>query len=465
MFSSFYGKCKEFFSVKSLPSATVTDSEEQIFDQEQVQSLESMGFAKVEVLLALREAKGNVHIACEYLLTGLPQNDQLPTTVETIPECPDHYADCITTKDKLQWIESPQGQLLLKQRPILLEFYCNGQLKRMINNRHWDKRLLEWLQPSTTDKKLEKQLTIPRRKKKRTNLWFNAPLSTVPANIYFQKHLQNQQPVPLSSKYELLVDGYCIFKNIIPLNIITAANAAIDGYLSDHFTEQRRLKAIGEKKEDPTNIDAYFLSGSTNHLDVMALFYASPVFSFVQSLLYGDHRDDQDSRQSHCGGAQIAFRFSQPRGLHWQELGGTGWHLDGLEDGRYSAFSLLIGVALNDQLGDFSGNLCLHKGSHNSLRDYLKTYATQCRLDARDDEDCPDIHVPKPDLGEPEQIHLSRGDVVFAMHKTAHRGGPNYSHDLRRMVYFRVNHVHHGQLKLRSLDDIWVEFEGMREVL
>jgi len=68
-------------------------------------------------------------------------------------------------------------------------------------------------------------------------------------------------------------------------------------------------------------------------------------------------------------------------------------------------------------------------------------------------------------VGEPEQILLSRGDVVFALHKTGHRGGPNYSNDLRRMVYFRVSHVHHGQLKLQSLNDIWVEFQGIRDVL
>ena len=97
---------------------------------------------------------------------------------------------------------------------------------------------------------------------------------------------------------------------------------------------------------------------------------------------------------------QIAFRFSQPRSQNWQELGGRGWHLDGLDEGRYSAFSLLIGVALNDQLGDFSGNLCLHKGSHYTLQDYLKSYAAQCQSDGNEEEDYPDIHVTKPDLGE-----------------------------------------------------------------
>ena len=109
-------------------------------------------------------------------------------------------------------------------------------------------------------------------------------------------------------------------------------------------------------------------------------------------------------QQSHCGGAQVAFRFSQPRPLNWQRLGGLGWHLDGLEEGRMHAFSLLIGVALNDQENDFSGNLCLHPGSHYALRDYLRCYAERCHeqqlaAGGSPQQEYPDINVPKPDLG------------------------------------------------------------------
>jgi len=60
---------------------------------------------------------------------------------------------------------------------------------------------------------------------------------------------------------------------------------------------------------------------------------------------------------------------------------------------------------------------------------------------------------------------MRKGDVVFALHKTAHRGGPNYSTEVRRMIYFRVNHVEHGRLKMESLQNIWAEFAGMQEVL
>lgn len=42
--------------------------------------------------------------------------------------------------------------------------------------------------------------------------------------------------------------------------------------------------------------------------------------------------------------------------------GGRSWHIDGMDRGTYGAFSLLIGVALSDQLVDYCGNLCLHAG-------------------------------------------------------------------------------------------------------
>lgn len=95
----------------------------------------------------------------------------------------------------------------------------------------------------------------------------------------------------------------------------------------------------------------------------------------------------------------MAFRFSQPRPANWQKLGGLGWHLDGLDEGKYHPFSLLIGVALNDQTNEFCGNLALHPGSHYTLKDYVKSYAQQCPQNPSDNEDYPEVYVPKPDLG------------------------------------------------------------------
>jgi hypothetical protein len=59
------------------------------------------------------------------------------------------------------------------------------------------------------------------------------------------------------------------------------------------------------------------------------------------------------------------------------------------------------------------------------------------------------------------------GDVVICHHKLAHRGGPNYSHEIRRMCYFRINHKDHERFKQdgRLLENIWLEFDGMKDVI
>jgi hypothetical protein len=43
---------------------------------------------------------------------------------------------------------------------------------------------------------------------------------------------------------------------------------------------------------------------------------------------------------------------------------GSAWHTDGLRQGKYHGFTLLVGVCLSDCLADFSGNLLLWPGSH-----------------------------------------------------------------------------------------------------
>jgi ectoine hydroxylase-related dioxygenase (phytanoyl-CoA dioxygenase family) len=163
------------------------------------------------------------------------------------------------------------------------------------------------------------------------------------------------------------------------------------------------------------------------------------------------------------------------RGREARILGGKQWHLDGMDKGLYGPFSLLIGIALSDQTVDNCGNLGVHPGSHHTLAPFLKEYAAVCDhrgLDTSVEEvvqarrmQAVELLQRKPVLGEPVQVHLSKGDVVIALHKLAHLGTPNYSEHVRKMVYFRVSHRHLDKLRWESLDNMWVEYEGMQEVL
>jgi len=46
-----------------------------------------------------------------------------------------------------------------------------------------------------------------------------------------------------------------------------------------------------------------------------------------------------------------------------------------------------------------------------------------------------------PPLGPPLQVKAKAGDIFLLHPETAHEGGPNYSDEIRSMVYFRLRHL------------------------
>lgn len=299
-------------------------------------------------------------------------------------------------------------------------------------------------------------------------------------------------------KLHLLTEGYIVKRNVIPLELIANANRAVndaiqqDNELIHLIGKKLDRDELSERMKRRREMDPYFLSGGLNHIDVLALYYNSPVYHMVEDILH-NHSGKGETHsipfRVSVGGCQVAYRFSQPRPNNTtmpsvfnldkdkqynkgrEYIGGKSWHVDGLENGKYGSFSFLIGFALNDQMGEFSGNLCLHPGSHYTLLPYLKQYFNSS--DAVQQGDDPELYqqrakqvkkIERPDLGEPVQVTVNAGDVVFALHKVAHLGGRNYSTQIRKMLYFRVSHRNHSALRAQSFDNVWVEFEGMQEL-
>jgi hypothetical protein len=147
--------------------------------------------------------------------------------------------------------------------------------------------------------------------------------------------------------------------------------------------------------------------------------------------------------------------------------------LDGMDKGDHSPFTLLVGVALSNQLEPFMGNLCVFPGTHYEVfklcNDALAASMTNTHTNQNSTQEGNVFSAlcnAKPNLNEPLQLLLRTGDVVLCHQKLAHRGGPNFSPDIRRMVYFRVSHnrhnefVHHGTL----FNNIWLEFDGIDNI-
>lgn len=453
---------------------------------------------------------------------------------------PATYIQCRNKDEKLAWIESDIGQKVLSQRPVLLEYYRTGYLQRILDNPHWKVRLEEWLTLPTTSttaegaEKVPYGLSLPKTEEeleKQRNISLHPPLQNPPIPTVFGEYFEQYRSspkyymLPLEHRLQILTDGYTILRGVVPLDVVHNADMCIGRHLGKASPEMLQTmgladgiigdeksfggkKAMGKEKGGTVSTprpepkafekprDQFFLTTSSNDLPVLALFYASPIHAITEYLLHGEAMRSAPFRVSTSGG-QIAFRFTQQHlvshAQRTQPLGGRGWHIDGLQRGEYGSFSFLIGFPLNDQQTDFSGNFCLHPGSHYTLQSWLKDYAMQSAAlmaaATKDTNNRPSSHDPRalvaqreeeleiqaakralerqphPDLGEPVQVQLSAGDVVIALHKVAHRGGPNYSDQVRKMIYFRVSHREHSRLRYQALDDIWIEYEGLQDLL
>lgn len=402
-------------------------------------------------------------------------------------ELPSQYSDCIGYSEKINWVNSERGQLILSQRPVLQEYHKNGKLERMIKNKHWDIRLNEWLYVShETTQPIPVGLAFDTPKALKPNakqeLAIHRDNPPVPVMFKDHPHFLEPMPFPTSSKYDILTDGYTVFRGIISEDVVHNAVAAISKMVVE--SEEFNTPLSERIKNPKRGLDPFFTSGSTNDEHVLALYYCSPIFALVESLLHNeipafDPTSGKGQFHPRAGGAQVAFRFSQaaPAGRRHaaSRIGGKSWHLDGMDKGQYGPFSLLIGVALSDQMVDNCGNLAVHPGSHHVLKSFLKQYSAACDhsdLDKANEQAVQErrlfavsIVQNKPILEEPVQVKLQKGDVVFALHKVAHLGTPNYSDNIRKMVYFRVSHRDLHNIRKPALDDLWIEYEGMSEVL
>ncbi|OWZ24649.1 hypothetical protein PHMEG_000257 [Phytophthora megakarya] len=264
--------------------------------------------------------------------------------------------------------------------------------------------------------------------------------------------LDTTRSLMTSSKYSILSEsqrqsfiqnGYLQIRGAVPL---TLANAA--------------LRRINHDLGIPGNMidggveGAIKLAGNTSNSDaILNLYHLSDVCKYVEALVgVGQVVPPQ--------GSQIALRFpelGEPR-----EPLGTEWHTDGMRQGRLHPFTLLAGIALSNVPEPLCGNLTVFPGSHVTLQSRL---TRDGKLHGHDDECYKADSVwgdgTLPDLGTPVQLLASRGDLVLAHPNLAHRGGLNFSPDIRYQVYFRIKHHQLDELQEQCAADLWADLQGL----
>jgi hypothetical protein len=331
------------------------------------------------------------------------------------------YKDCHTQEEKLAWLNGIHGQRILETRPLLKEMYKNGQLQRAINNPHWASRLNEWFaQISNENFNLPKDL---KKKDQNRTVWLckndNIPLQS----IYTQMNIPNDITFPVEAKYNLLIDGYTIIRGVIPLDMIEKTDNTLYHMVTTLYDQQMNDNQHHSHRHDGHE---NFISAISNDSNVLDLFYKTALYSLVNSILHNETHINRPHYFVHA--AQIAYRYPQsiPRmGIfHHNRNQGFHWHLDGMDEGKFSTFALLIGVALSDQLMENSGNLIVFPGSHYHTESYLRCYADEFyRMQAESsdtdnssyEERLNELRKQKPDLGD-VTTHVLALAIITAFH-------------------------------------------------
>uniref|UniRef100_A0AAV1UGJ7 Phytanoyl-CoA dioxygenase n=1 Tax=Peronospora matthiolae TaxID=2874970 RepID=A0AAV1UGJ7_9STRA len=246
-----------------------------------------------------------------------------------------------------------------------------------------------------------------------------------------------------SQRRSFMQNGYLQIRGAVALPLVNAALKRINHDLGI----PRRLIEGGVE-------GSVKLAGNTSNSDaILDIYYLSNVRKYVEAIVGVDQVVAPQ-------GAQVALRFpdlGEPR-----EPLGTEWHTDGMRQGRRHPFSLLAGVALSNVAEPLSGNFTVFPGSHAFLHNRL---AANGKLDDHDDECYKADSVwgdgTLPDLGIPVQLLAGRGDLVLAHPDLAHRGGLNFSPDIRYQVYFRIRHKALDDLQEACIADLWADLEGL----
>lgn len=157
-------------------------------------------------------------------------------------------------------------------------------------------------------------------------------------------------------------------------------------------------------------------------------------------------------------GGQIALRFPRlldPPPEPHPHLDGMHSPNNGVPAGTIRNFTMLLGVALSDVTQPYAGNFTVWPGTHHIFEEYFRERGPRALLEG----------MPKVEMPEPQQLLARAGDVMLVHYELAHSAAVNVSPHTRYAIYFRLHHVEHASQQEETMTDIWMEWDGMREIV
>ena len=248
-------------------------------------------------------------------------------------------------------------------------------------------------------------------------------------------------PLSYPQKVAFYRDGYFQVPGVVPRVMIEEALRAInhsvgEGMPAERMTQMRARTYCEEIALSPVIHD---------------LFNRTPAFEMAESLI-------GNGKVPEAGGAQIALRFpslADRPGAPSPHLDGMYSPHNGVPEGTIQNFTALASVLLSDLDRENAGNFTVWPGSHHLYERWFQQNGWQSLLQG----------MPPVDLPPPRQILGRAGDVVFAHYMLGHTVGPHVGPHIRYALFFRLTSTEQQNHRYETMTDMWLDYEGMREVV
>ena len=256
---------------------------------------------------------------------------------------------------------------------------------------------------------------------------------TAPTSIDWQQTLSVQRQLTREQLLEFAERGYIVIPDVVPPDILAAANTAID----------QRLR---QQPPAPGHTGPHFMFGKWDEEPALAaLLRDTPAFTLAEELT-------GDGAMEYPWQTQVAMTYppyTDDRGMP---------HIDGgmtrKADDPPRTFTMLAGFFLTDQNTQDTGNLFVWPGTHRQHAQYFREHG-------------PDAFTSYPDITLPprEQITAKAGDLLLKHYMVGHNVGNNTSNTVRRTVYFRLRRRGHEATWRDVLQDPWHDFTPLRPLI
>ncbi|NNN04466.1 MAG: hypothetical protein HKL90_01060 [Elusimicrobia bacterium] len=235
-------------------------------------------------------------------------------------------------------------------------------------------------------------------------------------------------------KLDFIRNGYLKIPGVVSREKISRALRVINRHLAE------------KPRADETPDRVPFFSELFQSPELMGLILETPLWAVVESLL-GPGRADRPQ-------AEVTLGF--PNADEHVPFNGKELHIDGFPDkGRQETFTLNVGVFLSDAREPFSGNFKVFPGSHVLVAEHARRHG-HCGIN----KSLRDLRAPE----EEKQILVKAGDAVVCHYNLVHAREWNSTPRIRYAVFFRVYAAGHLDRWREALRDLWLEWDGLKDL-